>query len=120
MSAMIDRIEREAGVLGLVSILAKRLAPTDLQSLLPEVYRARADSRAPSDVLSDYKSDRFVQPSPASPRDLSAWEQIAYSSLPEPFTAIALSPLCPLGTNSVVAPVDQNWTVTIRKSFRLP
>lgn len=116
MSVMIDRIEREAGVRGLVSVLAKRLAPTDLQSLLLEVYRVRADSRTPSDVLLDYKSDRFVQPSPASPRELSAWEQIAYSCLPEPFTAIALSPLCPLGTNSVVAPVDQNWAVSTSRN----
>ena len=60
---MIERIEREAGVDGLVSILGNDLAPTDLQSLLLEVYRIRADRRTPSDVLLDYKSDRFVQPS---------------------------------------------------------
>jgi hypothetical protein len=116
MKEMIERIEREAGVAGLVSILAKDLAPTDLQSLLLEVYRIRADSRTPSDVLLDYKSDRFVQPSHISPIRLVAWEQISYSYLPEPFKAITLSPLCPMGTNSVVAPVDQNWAITTSRN----
>ena len=116
MSGIVERIERNAGVPGLVSILAERLTPTDLQSLLLEVYRIRAATRTPSDVLLDYKSDRFVQPSPASPRKLSAWEQIAYSFLPAPFALIALSPLCPLGTNSVVAPVDQNWAISTSRN----
>ncbi len=116
MGSMIERIEREAGVDGLVSILANDLAPTDLQSLLLEVYRIRADRRTPSDVLLDYKSDRFVQPSLASPKRLAVWEQTSYSCLPEPITAITLSPLCPMGTNSVVTPVDQNWAITTSRN----
>lgn len=116
MNGMIERIEREAGVPGLVSILAERLAPTDLQTLLLEVYKTRANSRTPSDVLLDYRSDRFVKPSLASPRNLSVWDQIAYSYLPDSFTAITLSPLCPLGTNSVVAPVDQNWAISTSRN----
>jgi hypothetical protein len=116
MGGIIERIEREAGVPGLIPILAERLTPTDLQSLLLEVYRIRAENRTPSDVLLDYKSDRFVQPSPVSPKELSAWLQIAYSHLPKPFSAISLSPLCPLGTNSVVAPVDQNWAISTSRN----
>ena len=38
MSKIVERIEREAGVPGLASILAERLEPTDRQSLLLEVY----------------------------------------------------------------------------------
>ena len=116
MGNMIERIEREAGVAGLVSILANDIPPTDLQSLLLEVYRIRADKRTPAEVLLDYKSNRFVQPSLASPIRLAAWEQICYSCLPEPTTAITLSPLCPMGTNSVVSPVDQNWAITTSRN----
>lgn len=116
MNEIIDRIEHQAGVPGLVSILSEQLAPTDLQSLLLEVYRVRADHRTPSEVLREYETDRFVQPSPVSPRSLSAWERIAYHHLPESFTPLALSPLCPLGTNSVVAPVTQNWAVSTSRN----
>ena len=38
----VDRVERQAGVPGLVDILSERIPPTDLQSLLMEVYRRRA------------------------------------------------------------------------------
>jgi hypothetical protein len=36
--------------------------------------------------------------------------------LPHEFDAIALSPVCPLGTNSVVAPVDQNWAISTARN----
>jgi hypothetical protein len=117
MSRILERIEREAGVPGLASILSERLSPTDLQSLLLEVYRARASQRQPSAVLADYEADRFVGPASVSPISLLRWEQTIFSQLPEEFQPVALSPVCPLGTNSAVAPVDQNWAVsTIRNS----
>jgi hypothetical protein len=117
MSKITERIERELGLPDLVSLLAERIPPTDLQSLLLEVYRTRARSRKPSDVLADYQSDRFVRPADISPARLNEWEGVAFSQLAPEFELLALSPLCPLGTNSVVAKVDQNWAVsTIRNS----
>ncbi len=117
MSTIVERIEREAGVPGLASILAERLTPTDLQSLLLEVYRLRSKQRTPSDVLSQYESDRFVRPSRVSPHRLVSWEQTALSSLPPEFQPLALAPVAPLGTSSVAATVDQNWAVaTIRNT----
>jgi len=76
-----ERIEREAGMPGLVSILADRLAPTDLQSILLEVYRLRSRQMQPSTVLSHYQTNRFVRPSAASPTQLLRWEQVAFSPL---------------------------------------
>ena len=116
MNKIIERIEREAGVPGLVSILAQKLSPTDLQSLLLEVYRIRSRQLQPSNVLSDFASNRFVQLSSVSPSSLLRWEQIAFAYLPQEFQPIALSPVCPLGTNSVVAPVEQNWAVTTARN----
>jgi len=116
MNTIVERVEREAGVPGLVSILAERLAPTDLQSLLLEVYRNRAGRLKPSAVLSDYQANRFVAPSAVSPTCLLRWEQTAFSHLPQEFQPLALSPVCPLGTNSVVAPVDQNWAVATARN----
>jgi hypothetical protein len=101
---------------GLVSLLAERLEPTDLQSILLEVYRLRARQRQPSAVLSDYEANRFVRPSALSPVRLQEWERIALSELPAEFQPVALSPVCPLGTNSVIASVDQNWAVSTARN----
>jgi hypothetical protein len=116
MDKIVERIEREAGAPGIVSILAEHLSPTDLQSLLLEVYRVRSSRMQPSAVLSDFASNRFVQPSAISPTSLLRWEQIAFSHLPQDFQPIALSPVCPLGTSSVVAQVDQNWAVATARN----
>jgi len=116
MNKIVERIERELGVPGLASILAQRLTPTDLQSLLLEVYRLRSSRRRLADLLSSYESDRFVRPSSVPPSRLLSWEQVAFSQLPTEFEPLALSPVCPLGTNSVVATVDQNWAVATARN----
>jgi hypothetical protein len=62
-SRIISRIERDAGVPHLAEILSDRLAPTDLQSLLLEVYGRRAKKRDPKSLLDDHVSNRFTRPS---------------------------------------------------------
>ncbi len=116
MDKILERIERAAGIRGLATILSERLSPTDLQSLLLEVYRARTDQMQPSAVLSDYESNRFVHPSKVPPTSLLRWESLALSLLPQEFQSLALSPVCPLGTNSVVAPIDQNWAISTSRN----
>jgi hypothetical protein len=116
MNAIVERIEREAGVPGLVSILAERLTPTDLQSILLEVYRLRSSQRTPAELLADYKKNRFVRSSALAPAALAEWEQVAFAHLPQEFLAIALSPVCPLGTSSSLASLDQNWVVSTARN----
>ena len=67
MSDILRRIEREVGIEGLAEILAERLGPSDLQSLMLEVYSRRSDRRSPADLLSDYLENRFVRPSATAP-----------------------------------------------------
>lgn len=109
---IVERIERAAGAPGLAATLVEKLSPTDLQSLLLEVYRIRSGRIQPAAVLADFEANRFVRPAGVSPLSLLRWEHLAFSHLPPEFAPIALSPVCPLGTNSVVAQVDQNWAVT--------
>jgi hypothetical protein len=116
MSKIVERIEREVSAPGMLSILAERLSPTDLQSLLLEVYRLQSHKRQASDVLASYETDRFVQPSSVSPGRLLAWEQTAFSCLPHEVEPLALSPVCPLGTSSAIAKVDQNWVVSTARN----
>ena len=116
MDKHLERIEREAGVPGLAAVLAERLAPTDLQSLLLEVYRRRSQARTPADVLADYERDRFVTPAALPPRRLLELEGVFLSELPDDVSVTELSPVCPLGT-SAVASVSQDWSVaTVRNT----
>ena len=116
-SQIIQRIEKDAGVPDLAKILTTRLAPTDLQSLLLEIYSQRAKKREPKALLEDHVLNRFTRPSALSPRRLLEWDRIAFSLLPSVFQPIELSPVCPLGTVSVLSPISQDWTVsTIRNT----
>jgi ribosomal protein S18 acetylase RimI-like enzyme len=113
---LFTRIEREAGVPGLIDVLS-RLPPTDLQSVLLEVQRIAAARRQPSSVLADYRTNRFVRPAKVVSMKLVGWEKLALSHLPAGFEAIELSPTCPLGTSSAIAAINQNWAVsTIRNT----
>jgi len=114
--SIISRIERQSGVPGLAAML-EQMPPTDLQSLLLEVQRVRAGQRRPSDLLSDYAESRFVRPSTVRVSRLLEWEGLAHSLLPKGFEALELSPVCPLGTSSVLASLAQNWAVsTVRNN----
>src|SRR5712692_8931150 len=115
-SRIIERIERDAGVPNLTDVLVDRLAPTDLQSLLLEVYGRRAKKRDPKELIKDYISNRFARPSTASPTRLLEWDRIAFSRLPKVFQPVELSPVCPLGTGSVLSPISQDWTVSTSRN----
>lgn len=116
MSKVVERIERQLGVEGLVSLLSEKLSPTDLQSLMLEVYKRRSKNKNPVDVLSDYQTNRFVQPSNISPYVLLELESTFLTELDHEFEVLELSPVCPLGTNSVIASVDQNWAVSTARN----
>jgi hypothetical protein len=98
-----------AGVLGEVGFeqLAATIPGSELQSLLLEVMRRRAAARTPSDLVAQYRRDRFVQPAAIDQRTFVELDShllaAAYS-----FEAIELSPVTPLGTSSVVGPSDQH------------
>ena len=117
MTSIINRIERELGVPGIASLLAERLEPADLQSLLLEVYTRLAARRAPTRVLSDYTANRFVRPSRFRPTQFLEWDRVAFSMLPPEFEPLELSPVCPLGTASIIAELAQDWALsTIRNT----
>jgi len=113
---IIPRILRETRHPDLLEILATRLNPSDLQSLMLEVYRQRVEKLTPPDVMKQYEHNRFVQPAAADPQKQLAFDQLAYSLLPADVEVVELSPVAPLGSNSVVATVDQNNAVTTTRN----
>lgn len=116
MAKITERIEREIGVHDLVGKLAETLSPTDLQSLMLEVYRKASARRDPALVLADYERSRFVQPARLDPRCLAEWEGVALAELPGEFERINLSPVCPLGSSSTVSSVSQDWTISTSRN----
>ena len=109
---IIERILRTARAPDVLEVLTQRLSQSDLQSLLLEVYRQRARALTPQHLMQQYEQNRFVQPAAADPRQLLEFDRLAYSLLPASFEVLELSPVCPLGTNSVVTPLDQDNAVT--------
>jgi hypothetical protein len=101
---------------GARAALEHGLPPTDLQTLLIAVARARAGRATPADVLRRWRADRFVRPAASDPRRLAAVEARLWQLLPGEFTGIELSPVAPLGTCSAVAPVSQNRAVTTARN----
>ena len=88
--------------------LQSGLAPTDLQSLLIELMRARAARVTPARVVRRWRDDRFVRPAAIDPRQLVRTVARLWELLPPVFAGVELSPVAPLGTCSTVATVDQN------------
>jgi len=112
LSPILERILGDVGIPDLIDVLANRLSPTDLQSLLLEVYQRRVSEISPSQLLERYAHDRFVRPSEIPPSVLAEFDRLVWSLPPGEYTAIELSPVCPLGTNAAIATVAQNNVVT--------
>src|SRR6266540_1054403 len=88
------------------------LPPTDLQTLLMTVARARARKVTAARVMQRWSQDRFVRPSSCDPRRLARLEARLWDLLPDRFAGVELSPVAPLGTCSALAPVDQHRIVS--------
>jgi hypothetical protein len=111
----IERICRDAGAPQLVETLAA-LPPTDLQTLMLEVYARQALQTSPARVLAQHRENRFVRPAEASPRRLLELDQRAWQHLPPGYEPLELSPLAPLGASSALATVSQNKVVATARN----
>ena len=102
------RLEREAGLPGLIEGLVDRLSGSDLNSLLLEVYRQKAAKIDATELLARYRNNRLVQPSPIDMIGLLELElQVLRYMRGHGFHAVELSPAAQFGSCSVVATVDQ-------------
>lgn len=113
---LISRILRATNTPDLLAALAGQLTPTDLQSLLLEVYRLRAARIAPAALLTQHEQNRFVRPASVDPQVLLEFDRLAFAAANPPFTPIELAPVAPLGANSVVGLVDQNKAVATSRN----
>ena len=85
MGSIVDRIVAEAGVANLLEVLAERLSPTDLQTLMLAVYEKRSAERAAAQVLGDYERSRFFGACPLPRAAFAAWERAADAATADHF-----------------------------------
>jgi hypothetical protein len=116
---VLDKLEATAASQGadIIGLLAEGLSGTELTTLLLEVYRRRALSLSPAEVLRRYRSDRFVAPSAVPAPELRRAEDRLIAALPASFELVSLAPLTPLATHTSVATVDPRKVIaTVRGS----
>jgi hypothetical protein len=112
---MLKRLDRAAGVEDMAGAL-ERLAPTDLQSLLLEVYRRRARVITPKALLRRYEQNRFVSPAAGDPGALLELDQHAFAVISDEYEPIELSPVAPLGASSVLGELSQDWAISTSRN----
>src|SRR5262245_13474250 len=115
-SRITERIERELSLPGLCDALAERLDGSDLQSLLLEVFRRRAERKQDRALLAEHRANRFAAPGRTSPLELLEWDRLAFANLPPGCVALDLSPVAVLGTCAAVAPVSQDRVISTARN----
>lgn len=116
MKLPLKRVLIELGIPDLVEKLTTEIPLSDLQTLMLATYSARATQLSASDVLEQYRTNRFVCPAKVSPIDLLRFDQLAFGLADGLFEAIELSPVCPLGTSSVHGAVNQNKAIATSRN----
>src|ERR1051326_2076498 len=114
-SKITDRIASESGVPQLASSLADAISPSDLKSLLLEVYRRSAKSIREPQVLAAAERTPLLAPCNLDARLLHRFDRVAFEVAQE-FEALELSPVCALGTTLALGGIDQNNVLTTIRS----
>ncbi len=112
MSSPIGRLRSDPKTHDAHELLTDGLAGSDLRSLLLDVAAQRAARRTPSGVLTQYKADRFCEPSALDAVAIAQAEASALQAVRPHFRPIQLSPVSPLATSSAMSEVPQNNVVT--------
>jgi hypothetical protein len=113
---MVARVCSAAGVPDLVERLASRVSSGDLQAFLLELARRRAAPREPHELLTQYHGDAAVRADSGDARQIALLTLAAFEAA-HGFRALELSPVEPLGAQSVLGGLSQdNVLSTVRAS----
>ncbi|MDR2458259.1 MAG: hypothetical protein LBD41_07295, partial [Clostridiales Family XIII bacterium] len=90
----------------------------ELNSILVEAFKEKATKIRPSDILKRHEEIKeYYEASTIDQRELINFELMFYQNVPREFQAVELSPVTPLGLNSVLTKISQNNSLSaIRNS----
>jgi hypothetical protein len=91
--------------------LTDGLSPSEVWSLLLDLFARRARQRTAAGLLRQWERDGFTRPAAVDQRTLAALDTHLLAAAHD-FEALELSPLAPLGACSVVAVANQNRIVS--------
>lgn len=107
--SILDRIKQP----DLIDKLTEELSPSELHSLLLEIYRVQSEKVSPQELMKAYTKNRFVVPSSVDALAFAkATVELLEIARKHDFEALELSPLAPFGNCSAIAPVDQNKVIS--------
>lgn len=115
---IVARVAQELGQPNLVEALSS-LPPSDLSSLMLEVYDRLSKTRTPADILRAYTDNPLTNIADADPREILAVDQLFFDSIPTHFKPVELSILNPLGSNSVISGVSQKTAFTATRQVEV-
>jgi hypothetical protein len=102
-----------------LAVLGHDVAGADLTSFLLEVAQRRAATATPAALLRRLRTDPLVEAGTVDARALHRTIGMLVDALPDAFTLVELAPVAPLGTCSVVAPVDQKKIVSTTRAVEV-
>ena len=114
---IIKRLLHTLGAPKIIDILSNNISPTDLQFLLAEVFKNKIDKLNIQKLKEQYHQNRFVKSADITQKELLSFDYFILQLLPDYFSTIELSPLSPLGINSLLAKISSSNTLpTIRNT----
>jgi len=109
----ISTIQKKLNDPELLTKLTEQLTNSELNSLLLEVMRVKAEATIPANLMHEYSNNRFVQPSAVDAMAFNQIERKLFEISQEGgFSPLEYSPLAPFGNCSALALVNQNKVVS--------
>lgn len=113
MNDWLKNLSEKIGLPDLINRMSDRLSGSELNTLLLSLFRHITHQKKIDELKQSFENSRFFKPSTVDPVLYKILEIECLNFVqPYAFTAIELSPLAPLGTASVLAPIDQNTVVS--------
>lgn len=103
----------------LEKLLGMKISPSRFQSILIELAQKVVEQESVSDLLRYYRENRFTKPCALPQREIIRLEELMYQSIPENYADIELSPLAPLGTNSILTGVSQRTVLSTVRNIEV-
>ena len=111
-SKIASRIEKDSGVAGLFDALALKLPSSDLQSLLLEVYRTRAEGLSEPALLAQASRNPLLAASAVNARQFAEFDCAAFDAAKPISLRSIFTPACPFGASYTLGGTSQNNVLT--------
>jgi len=113
---IITNRSRQDGGLSLEAMFGK-MSPSRFQSILIEMAQRVVEKESVGNLLQNYEENRFTKPCSLPQREIINLEDILYQGIPQNYEDVELSPIAPLGTNSLLTGVSQRTVLsTVRNT----